>query len=118
MLDMVVTMRSEIIDKILTVEDQAQAIRDKAEEDARKIVLNSQEEAARIVKSALEEERKRGDEVVSQATLVLDSKLRDIEEKSSALAKTQVQVDAQAVETARDRIVRLICDVPLLGEGS
>ena len=79
-------MKSEVIDKILSVEENAQTIRDEAEEKARNIVLDAQSESARIVKEALAEERKRGDELVADASRLLDEKLRKIDEEMKKTA--------------------------------
>lgn len=109
-------MRSEVIDKILSVEDQAETIRNKGEEDARQMVLDAQSEAAKIVKSALEEERRRGDEVVSQASSVLDVKLDEIERKSQLVSSSDAVVDPESVRIATERIARLVCAVPMFGD--
>ena len=109
-------MKSEVIDKILSVEENAQTIRDEAEEKARNIVLDAQSESARIVKEALAEERKRGDELVADASRLLDEKLRKIDEEMKALESCEIDVDRDSVIRARDKIVSLVCSTSLSGE--
>lgn len=108
-------MRSEVIDKILQVEDQAQAIRDKAEEDASSIVLEAQSEAARIVKESQENERRHSDQLVNDQTALTQEKIRAIEKESDALSKMQISVDEALVDEAADRILCLVTAVPLFG---
>ena len=108
-------MRSEVIDKILQVEDQAQAIRDKAEEDASSIVLEAQSEAARNVKESQENERRHSDQLVNDQTALTQEKIRAIEKESDALSKMQISVDEALVDEAADRILRLVTAVPLFG---
>ena len=107
-------MRSEVIDRILSVEDEAEAIKAKAEEEAQRIVLDAQSEASAIVKEALDAERRRSDELVSQANALLDEELRELEEKTRSLEARSVEVDQNAAAAAAARIVSLVCSVPFL----
>ena len=109
-------MKSEVIDKILSIEENAQTIRDEAEEKARNIVLDAQSESARIVKEAIAEERKRGDELVADASRLLDEKLRKIDEEMKARESCEIDVDRDSVISARDKIVSLVCSTSLSGE--
>ena len=93
-------MRSEVIDRILSVEDEAEKIKAKAEEEARSIVLDAQSE------------RRRADETVSQASGMLDAQLRELEEKTRQLTAKPAEVDMDKAQEAARRIVRLVCSVP------
>ncbi len=105
-------MRSEVIDRILSVEDEAEKIKAKAEEEARSIVLDAQSEASRRIKEASDAERRRADETVSQASGMLDAQLRELEEKTRQLTAKPAEVDMDKAQEAARRIVRLVCSVP------
>ena len=111
-------MRSEVIDRILSVEDEAQAIRKQADDEARTMVLDAQTKAAGIAKEELEAERRRADGIVEQASRALDEKLRELDEKSGQLMQATVEVDTSAVEEASRRIVDLVTSVPLFSSRS
>ena len=109
-------MRSEVIDRILSVEDEAQKIRKQADDEARAIVLDAQSKATLVVKEGLEAERRRGDEVVEEANRALDEKLGQLDEKLRQLSGTIVEVDGDVVEEASRRIVELVTSVRLFEE--
>lgn len=102
-------MKSEVIEKILSVESQAEEIVRKADDEARKLVSDAQSESARIVSDALDEERRRGDEVVREATAVLDVRLSEIEKKTEQVQNTEAEIDPDAAADAARKIVSLVC---------
>ncbi len=102
-------MKSEVIEKILSVEDEALKIRERGEEEAHRIVLEAQSQAASLVKNALSEERARGDEAVAASSAVLDEKLRRLAEQTEKLDSAPSEVDPAIVEKAASLIVDLVC---------
>ena len=110
-------MRSEVIDRILSVEDEADSIIKEAEERSQKIVLDAQGEASAIVKKAVDEERRRSDALVADATRVMEERVRALEEKGAGLsASGSPLVDKASVDEAVRRIVSLIVSTDLPGE--
>lgn len=110
-------MRSEVIDRILSVEDEADSIIKEAEERSQKIVLDAQGEASAIVKKAVEEERRRSDALVADATRVMEERVRALEERGEGLSKSSSPlVDKASVDEAVRRIVSLIVSTDLPGE--
>ena len=110
-------MRSEVIDRILSVEDEADSIIKEAEERSQKIVLDAQGEASAIVKKAVDEERRRSDALVADATRVMEERVRALEEKGAGLSASRSPlVDKASVDEAVRRIVSLIVSTDLPGE--
>lgn len=117
MMGAVDSMRSEVIDRILSVEDEADSIIKEAEERSQKIVLDAQGEASAIVKKAVDEERRRSDALVADATRVMEERVRTLEEKGAGLsASGSPLVDKASVDEAVRRIVSLIVSTDLPGE--
>ena len=55
------------------------------------------------------QERRRGDEVVREATAVLDARLSEIEKKTEHVQNTEAEIDPDAAADAARKIVSLVC---------
>ncbi|MCK9547245.1 MAG: hypothetical protein RBS49_02195 [Sphaerochaeta sp.] len=72
-------MQTEIINKVLSVEDRAQKIIRDSERSARDIVTDAQAKANEMVRSSLKAERERQNAVVAQAQADADAQLAEYE---------------------------------------
>lgn len=72
-------MQTEIINKVLSVEDRAQKIIRDSERNARDIVTDAQATANEMVRSSLKAERERQNTVIAQAQADADAELAEYE---------------------------------------
>jgi hypothetical protein len=72
-------VQTEIINKVLSVEDRAQKIIRDSERSARDIVTDAQAKANEMVRSSLKAERERQNAVVAQAQADADAQLAEYE---------------------------------------
>lgn len=99
-------MQTEIINKVLSVEDRAQKIIRDSERNARDIVTDAQATANEMVRSSLKAERERQNTVIAQAQADADAELAEYEasfDTGSHLAPAVV-----------DKVANLIVDTVLL----
>lgn len=106
-------MKSDVIDSILNVEDEAQRIVALAKEEAGKIVSDAQAEAAGLLKAASKEERAESEALVAAAQAELDAKLASYDQRSRLVTEKDAEVDPESVRSAAGKIFRAICSTTL-----
>ncbi len=98
-------MQSEVIDGILTVEDEAAKRIADAEKKARDEVSQAHDQAAKIIADALDEVRERGNADVESAEALLQQHLQQYEEERSRIEAESNSVDPDVLDRAATRIV-------------
>ena len=98
-------MQTEIINKVLSVEDRAQKIIRDSERSARDIVTEAQAKANEMVRSSLKAERERQNAVIAQAQGDADAQLAEYE---ASLAGAQ-RLDPDLLDKVATLIVEKVC---------
>ncbi len=106
-------MQSEVIDDILSVEDEAAKIIEDAQKKARDTVSDAHDRAARIIADAVEAVREEGKADVERAEEVLKNKLDEYEAERERIQNEASVVDRSVLEAAASRIVERICRTDL-----
>ena len=109
-------MQSEVIDDILSVEDQAAAIIIGAENKAKEMVSQAHEKAAKIIAEKVDAVRAQGKADVESAEAILQQHLAEYEEERERIESTDNSVDPGVLERAASRIVDRICRTEYFGE--
>ena len=109
-------MQSEVIDDILSVEDQAAAIITDAENKAKEMVSQAHEKAAKIIAEKVDAVRAQGKADVESAEAILQQHLAEYEEERERIESTDNSVDPGVLERAASRIVDRICRTEYFGE--
>jgi len=105
------TVRSDIIDEVLSVEDKAQKILRDANSNSRNILNEAQLQASELVRSALKEEREKNQSILLQAEEDANLQLTEFE---ASLDISSVLSDAILDEIATS-IANTICSTELEG---
>jgi len=103
------TVRSEIIDEVLSVEDKAQQIIRDATTNSRNILSDAQLQASELVRIALKEERDKSHDILLQAEE--DANLRLIEFEASLDVSSVL--DEATLDKIADSITEKICKTEL-----
>jgi len=98
-------VQTEIINKVLSVEDRAQKIIRDSERSARDIVTEAQAKANEIVRSSLKAERERHNAVIARAQDDADAQLAEYE---ASLAGAQ-RLDPDLLDKVASLIVEKVC---------
>ena len=93
-------MQSEVIDDILSVEDQAAKIVEDAEKKAKETISEAHDEAQKIISEAVERVRENGKAEVDGA---------EYEEERVKIEESSSSVSPDVLEKAVTRIVERIC---------
>ncbi len=109
-------MQSEVIDDILSVEDQAAKIIEDAEKKAKETVSEAHDKAAKIIAEAVDEVRANGKAEVEGAEELLSKHLGEYEEERVRIESSENYVDPQVLDRAASRIVDRICRTDYFGE--
>ena len=109
-------MQSEVIDDILSVEDQAAKIVDDAEKKARENISQAHDKAAKIISESVEAVRESGKADVDSAEKLLQEHLAQYEEERERIESSENSVAPQVLERAVSRIVDRICRTEYFGE--
>lgn len=107
-------MQSEVIDDILSVEDQAAKIIEDAEKKAKENISAAHDRAAKIISDALDAVRERGKADVESAEALLEKHLAEYEEERERIENEENAVDPEVLERAVSRIVDRICNTSFL----
>lgn len=103
------TVRSDIINEVLSVEDKAQQITRDASAHARTIISDAQLKASELVRSALKEERDKNTTLLRQAEA--DANLR-LTEYEASLDVSSV-LDEATLDSIAASITEKICSTEL-----
>ncbi len=109
-------MQSEVIDDILSVEDQAAKIVDEAEEKAKETISQAHDKAAKIIADRVEAVRRSGKADVDSAEALLQQHLAEYEEERERIESSENTIDPDVLERAVSRIVDRICRTEYFGE--
>lgn len=104
-------MHSDIIDDILEVEDNAVAIVDNAEKQARDIVYKAQNEKREMMVKAIEKQRAENDRLFSEADALLKERLAAYEEDMQDIMHGKNKVSEEVLDVSVNRIVDLLLGV-------
>ena len=102
-------MQSEVIDDILSVEDEAARIIDEAEKKAREMISEAHDKAAKLISDAVEAEREKGKADVEAAEALLEQHLEQYEEERRRIESEEDHVDPSVLDRSASRIVVRIC---------
>ena len=108
-------MQSEVIDDILSVEDEAARIIENAQKKARETVSQAHDRAAAIIAKAVDSVREAGKADVAAAEELLRSHLKEYEEERERLLNEACTVDPSVLDRAAGRIVERICSIDRIG---
>ena len=101
-------MHSDIIDDILEVEDNAVAIVDNAEKQAREIVYKAQSERKDMMLKAVERQRAENDRLFTEADALLKERLAAYEEERQDIKLGKNRVSDEVLDGSVSRIVDLL----------
>lgn len=104
-------MHSDIIDEILEVEENADAIIENAEKQARDIIFKAQGEKRDMVARAVEKQRAENDRLFGDAERLLRENLDSYEEERSRKNGNDADVDESVIENAASRITDILLGV-------
>ena len=104
-------MHSDIIDEILEVEDNAVAIVDNAEKQARDIIFKAQSEKRDMMIKAIEKQRVENDRLFSDAEGLLKERLANYEEERTDIMNGKNRIAEEALESSVERIKELLLGV-------
>ena len=104
-------MHSDIIDEILEVEDNAVAIVDNAEKQARDIVYKAQNEKRDMMLDAVEKQRAENDRLFAEADALLKERLASYEEDLQDVMHGRNRIPEEVLEGSVSRIVDLLLGV-------
>ena len=108
-------MQSEVIDDILSVEDEAAKIIADAEKKARDMVSEAHERASGIIAEEVGKVRESGKAAVASAEELLSKHLEEYEEERKRIESSENTVDPAVLESAASRIVERICRTDSFG---
>ena len=109
-------MQSEVIDDILSVEDQAARIVEEAEKRAKDIISEAHDEAQKIISEAVENVRENGKAEVDGAEELLEKHLAEYEEEREKIESSASSVSPDVLDNAAGRIVERICRTGAIGD--
>ena len=108
-------MQSEVIDDILSREDQAAKIIEDDEKKARENISNAHDKAAKIISEAVDAVREQGKADVAAAEELLSKHLDEYEAERARIESSENAVNPDVLERAVSRIISRICATDSFG---